>query len=126
MPEMSTPDRALQAPPRLPNGTTRIVALGGISEVGRNMTMFESRFPGSGPRLLVVDCGMLLGKTNAPGVDLGLPDWSADSERLDQLDAVVLTHGHEALIGALPYLLKARPKIPLIGSRLTMALVTAK
>jgi ribonuclease J len=128
---MSTPDRALQAPPRLDKDTLRIVALGGISEVGRNMTMFETRFRtenGSGKksRLLVVDCGMLLGKTNAPGVDLGLPDWSAYSDRLDDIDAIVLTHGHEDHIGALPYLLKSRPNIPLIASRLTSALIVAK
>ena len=54
--------------------TLRIVALGGISEVGRNMTMFETvAAPGAPGRLLVVDCGMLLGKTNAPGVDLACP-----------------------------------------------------
>ncbi|MCW2493139.1 MAG: ribonuclease [Frankiales bacterium] len=128
---MSTPDRALQAPPRLDKDTLRIVALGGISEVGRNMTMFETRFRTENgsrqkPRLLVVDCGMLLGKTNAPGVDLGLPDWSAYSDRLDDIDAIVLTHGHEDHIGALPYLLKARPNIPLIASRLTSALIVAK
>jgi ribonuclease J len=123
---MTTPDRALPAPPKLAKGALRIVALGGISEVGRNMTMFEAR-PAQGPsRLLVIDCGMLLGKTNAPGVDLGLPDWSAYADRLDDIDAVVLTHGHEDHIGALPYLLRSRPDIPLIGSRLTMALVTAK
>jgi ribonuclease J len=125
----------------------RVVALGGISEVGRNMTMFESRSPAvptgeaaggeavasatgrrrdSRSRLLVVDCGMLLGKTNAPGVDLGLPDWSAYNDRLADIDAIVLTHGHEDHIGALPYLLRSRPDIPLIGSRLTMALVSAK
>ena len=123
---MSTPDRALKPPPQLRSGTVRVVALGGISEVGRNMTMFESRH-GRGPsRLLVVDCGMLLGKTNAPGVDLGLPDWSAYTDRLADIDAIVLTHGHEDHIGALPYLLRSRPKIPLIGSRLTLALVAAK
>src|SRR6266550_2729258 len=86
---VSTPDRALETPPTLENGVLRIVALGGISEVGRNMTMFEIN-----RRLLVVDCGMLLGKTNAPGVDLGLPDWSAYEHRLDDLDTIVLTHGH--------------------------------
>jgi ribonuclease J len=98
-----------------------VVALGGIKEIGRNMTMFE--FDG---RLLVVDCGMLLGKTNSPGVDLTLPDWSAYANRLDRIDAVVLTHGHEDHIGALPYLLRDREDIPIIGSRLTLALVAAK
>src|SRR5213592_1285461 len=109
------------APPDLPAGGVRIVALGGIKEIGRNMTMFE--YEG---RLLVVDCGMLLGKTNSPGVDLTLPDWSAFAGRLDRIDAVVLTHGHEDHIGALPYLLRARGDIPIIGSRLTLALVAAK
>jgi len=113
--------RSLGAPPDLPKGALRIVALGGIKEIGRNMTMFE--FDG---RLLVVDCGMLLGKTNSPGVDLTLPDWSAFSDRLDRIDAIVLTHGHEDHIGALPYLLRDRGDIPIIGSRLTLALVAAK
>jgi ribonuclease J len=99
----------------------RVVALGGIGEVGRNMTVFEY-----GNRLLVVDCGMLLGKTNSPGVDLTLPDWSYYRDRLDDIDAVVLTHGHEDHIGALPYLLRERADIPIIGSRLTLALVAAK
>jgi ribonuclease J len=99
----------------------RIVALGGIKEIGRNMTMFE--YDG---RLLVVDCGMLLGKTNSPGVDITLPDWSYYADRLDDVDAVVLTHGHEDHIGALPYLLRERRDIPVYGSRLTLALVAAK
>ncbi|HJQ44602.1 MAG TPA: ribonuclease J [Jatrophihabitantaceae bacterium] len=117
------------AQPRLPElaaGGLRLVALGGIKEIGRNMTVFEYR-PASGPsRLLVVDCGMLLGKTNSPGVDITLPDWSWFADRLDDIDAVVLTHGHEDHIGALPYLLRERRDIPVIGSRLTLALVAAK
>jgi ribonuclease J len=111
----------LVAPPDLPAGAIRVVALGGIKEIGRNMTMFE--YDG---RLLVVDCGMLLGKTNSPGVDLTLPDWSAFADRLDRIDAVVLTHGHEDHIGALPYLLRERGDVPIFGSRLTLALVAAK
>ena len=85
------------------------------------MTMFE--FAG---RLLIVDCGMLLGKTNSPGVDLTLPDWSYFRDRLGEIDAIVLTHGHEDHIGALPYLLRERADVPIIGSRLTLALVAAK
>jgi ribonuclease J len=112
---------SLGAPPEPSAGGIRIVALGGIKEIGRNMTIFE--YEG---RLLVVDCGMLLGKTNSPGVDLTLPDWSAFADRLDRIDAVVLTHGHEDHIGALPYLLRERTDIPVIGSRLTLALVAAK
>src|SRR3954471_9495960 len=113
-------------PPELERGALRVVALGGIKEIGRNMTMFEYR-PAAGPsRLLVVDCGMLLGKTNSPGVDLTLPDWSYFADRLGDIDAVVLTHGHEDHIGALPYLLRERREIPVYGSRLTLALVAAK
>jgi ribonuclease J len=111
----------LGAPADLQPGGLRIVALGGIKEIGRNMTMFEYD-----NRLLIVDCGMLLGKTNSPGVDLTLPDWSAFANRLDRVDAVVLTHGHEDHIGALPYLLRERADIPVIGSRLTLALVASK
>jgi ribonuclease J len=85
------------------------------------MTMFEID-----GRLLVVDCGMLLGKTNSPGVDITLPDWSYFADRLDEIDAIVQTHGHEDHIGALPYLLRERKDIPILGSRLTLALVAAK
>jgi ribonuclease J len=108
-------------PPALAAGALRLVALGGIKEIGRNMTVFEHE-----GRLLIVDCGMLLGKTNSPGVDVTLPDWSYFAARLDDIDAVVLTHGHEDHIGALPYLLRDRRDIPIIGSRLTLALVAAK
>jgi ribonuclease J len=113
-------------PSDLPRGALRVVALGGIKEIGRNMTMFEFRPDDRPGRLLVVDCGMLLGKTNSPGVDVTLPDWSYYSDRLGDIDAVVLTHGHEDHIGALPYLLRERRDIPVYGSRLTLALVAAK
>jgi ribonuclease J len=117
---------ALPAPAELPAGAIRLVALGGIKEIGRNMTVFEYAPAGGPARLLVVDCGMLLGKTNSPGVDITLPDWSFFIDRLDDIDAVVLTHGHEDHIGALPYLLRQRPDIPVLGSRLTLALLASK
>jgi ribonuclease J len=113
-------------PAALADAVLRVVALGGISEIGRNMTVFEHRLDSGGSRLLVVDCGMLLGKTNSPGVDLTLPDWSYYRDRLADIDAIVLTHGHEDHIGALPYLLRERRDVPIIGSRLTLALVSAK
>ena len=116
----------LSPPPALPIGGLRLVALGGIKEIGRNMTMFEYSRGGGQSRLLVVDCGMLLGKTNSPGIDVTLPDWSYFADRLDDIDAVVLTHGHEDHIGALPYLLRERADIPVIGTRLTLALVESK
>ena len=76
-------------PPALAPGALRVVALGGIKEIGRNMTVFEYRPPRGASRLLVVDCGMLLGKTNSPGVDLTLPDWSAFADRLADVDAEI-------------------------------------
>ncbi|WP_433326381.1 ribonuclease J [Spirillospora sp. CA-294931] len=118
---MSHPHPELSSPPQLPEGGLRIVALGGLGEIGRNMTVFEY-----GGRLLIVDCGVLFPETEQPGIDLILPDFEYIRDRLDQVEAVVLTHGHEDHIGAVPYLLRERPDIPLVGSRLTLALLEAK
>ncbi|MDI5977575.1 ribonuclease J [Amycolatopsis magusensis] len=109
------------APPALEEGALRVVALGGIGEVGRNMTVFE--FDG---RLLVVDCGVLFPEDDQPGVDLILPDFRAIEDRLDEIEALVLTHGHEDHIGAAPFLLRLRPDLPIYGSRFTLALLAAK
>lgn len=111
----------LGQPPKLKKGTLRITPLGGLGEVGRNMTVFE--FDG---RLLVVDCGVLFPEESQPGVDLILPDFGSIEDRLDDVAAIVLTHGHEDHIGAVPYLLRLKPDIPLVGSQLTLAFVEAK
>ncbi|WP_033227935.1 ribonuclease J [Nesterenkonia sp. F] len=108
-------------PPKLKNGTMRIVALGGLGEVGRNMAVFELD-----GKILIVDCGVLFPEEEQPGVDLILPDFSYIEDRLDDVVGLVLTHGHEDHIGAVPYLLRRKPDIPLIGSTLTLALVEAK
>jgi ribonuclease J len=118
---VSHPHPELGPPPALPDGGLRLVALGGLGEVGRNMTVFE--YAG---RLLVVDCGVLFPEDFQPGVDLILPDFDYIRDRLDRVDAIVLTHGHEDHIGAVPYLLREKPDIPVLGSRLTLALLEAK
>ena len=111
----------LAGPPPLPEGGLRITPLGGLGAIGRNMTTFE--FDG---KLLVVDCGVLFPDTEQPGVDLILPDFESILDRLGDVQAIVLTHGHEDHIGAVPYLLAHKPDIPLVGSRFTLALVEAK
>ena len=111
----------LPAPPALPAGGLRIFALGGLGEIGRNMAVFENH-----GRLLIVDCGVLFPEEHQPGIDLILPDFAPILDRMDDIEAVVLTHGHEDHIGALPYLLRHRADIPVLGSRLTLALVEAK
>src|SRR5450755_1501710 len=77
-------------------------------------------------RLLIVDCGVLFPEDHHPGVDLILPDFEYIAERLDDIEAIVLTHGHEDHIGAVPYLLRLKADIPLVGSTLTLAMVEAK
>jgi len=99
----------------------RIVALGGLGEVGRNMAVLEH-----GGQLLIIDCGVLFPEDHHPGVDLILPDFEYIADRLDDVQAIVLTHGHEDHIGAVPYLLRLKPDIPLVGSMLTLALIEAK
>ena len=111
----------LPAPPELAPGTLRLTPLGGLGDVGRNMTVLE--FEG---RVLIVDCGVLFPEESQPGVDLILPDFDMLEDRLEDVEAIVLTHGHEDHIGAVPYLLRRRPDIPLVGSRLTLAFIEAK
>jgi ribonuclease J len=118
---VSHPHPELGPPPPLPDGGLRIFALGGLGEVGRNMTVFEY-----GGRLLLVDCGVLFPDPDSPGIDLILPDFTAIDDRLDDVEALILTHAHEDHIGAVPYLLRRRDDIPLVGSRLTLALVSSK
>ena len=111
----------VSTPQPLENGTLRVIPIGGLGEIGRNMTVYE--YEG---KLLIVDAGVLFPEEHQPGVDLILPDFSPIRDRLDDVLGVVLTHGHEDHIGAVPYLLKLRDDIPLIGSTLTLALVEAK
>ncbi len=111
----------IYSPPPLEPGTLRVTPLGGLGEIGRNMTTFE--YEG---KIIVVDCGVLFPEEHQPGVDLILPDIDSLRDRLDDVEGVVLTHGHEDHIGAVPYLLRLKPDIPLIGSQLTLALVEAK
>jgi ribonuclease J len=99
----------------------RIVPLGGLGEVGRNMAVLEQD-----GKLLIIDCGVLFPEDHQPGVDLILPDFDYVRDRLADVVGVVLTHGHEDHIGAVPYLLRLRADIPLIGSQLTLALIEAK
>ncbi|WP_022890894.1 ribonuclease J [Agromyces italicus] len=114
------PDTVIDPAP-LEAGTLRIIPIGGLGEVGRNMTSYEID-----GKILIVDCGVLFPEEHQPGVDLILPDFGFLRDRIDDIVGVVLTHGHEDHIGAVPYLLKLRRDIPLIGSQLTLALVEAK
>ena len=111
----------LEPPPPLPEGALRVIPLGGLGAIGRNMTVLE--FDG---KLLIIDCGVLFPDVEQPGVDLILPDFSPILDRLDDVQAIVLTHGHEDHIGAVPYLLAHKADIPLVGSEFTLALVEAK
>ena len=118
---MNHPHPNLSTPPALTDGGLRIVALGGLTEIGRNMTVFEYK-----SKLLIVDCGVLFPEDNQPGIDLILPDFSYIRDRLQDVVGIFLTHRHEDHIGAVPYLLRERGDIAIYGSALTLALITAK
>jgi ribonuclease J len=113
--------QTLPEPAKLRAGVLRIVPLGGIGEIGRNMTVFEID-----GKLLIVDCGVLFPEEHQPGIDVILPDFGYIRDRLDDVVGIVLTHGHEDHIGGVPYLLRLKQDIPLIGSALTLAFVEAK
>ncbi|SDS33433.1 ribonuclease J [Brevibacterium sandarakinum] len=118
---MASSTRTLTAPSTLHPGGLRVTPLGGLGEIGRNMTVFEHR-----GKLLIVDCGVLFPEEHQPGIDVILPDFTSIRDRLADIVGIVLTHGHEDHIGGVPYLLRERPDIPLIGSELTLAFITSK
>lgn len=111
----------LSAPVELKPDTLRVIALGGLGEVGRNMACLEIN-----GKILIIDCGVLFPEESQPGVDLILPDFSYLEERWADISGLVLTHGHEDHIGAVPYLLRNRVDIPIYGTKLTLAFMNAK
>src|SRR5690348_2973308 len=118
---MSHPHPELGPPPALPRNGLRVVGLGGLGEIGRNMTVFQHA-----GKLLIVDCGVLFPEETQPGIDVILPDFTCIRDRLQDVVAIVLTHGHEDHIGGVPYLLRERSDIPVVGSKLTLAFIDAK
>src|SRR5678815_4300066 len=102
-------------------GTTRIIPLGGLGEVGKNMTVFEA--DGTS---VVVDAGLAFPRDEHLGVDLILPDFSYLADRRAPIRAVVLTHAHEDHVGSLPYLLRDVPVEEVCATRLTLGLVKSK
>lgn len=102
------------------NSKLRVISLGGLEEIGKNMTAFEYN-----NEILVVDCGVAFPEDDMLGVDLVIPDFTYLAKNRDKIVGIVLTHGHEDHIGALPYLLKEL-NIPIYGTRLTIGLVETK
>ena len=102
-------------------GGVRVIPLGGAGEIGKNMYVIE--YEG---RMVVLDCGITFPKNDQMGVDIVLPDFGYVVERRDKLEAIILTHGHEDHIGAVPFLLRAVGQVPIYGRRFTLALVRPK
>ncbi len=100
--------------------TLRVIPLGGLGAIGKNMMVLES-----GDALLVVDTGLMFPDDEMLGIDLVLPDFSYVVENRERVVGLLLTHGHEDHVGAVPYLLK-QAEVPVYGTRLTLALLNAK
>lgn len=101
--------------------TLRIIPLGGVGEVGKNITVIEAA-----GEILVVDCGLAFPEQEMLGIDLVIPDVTYLRENRDRVKAILLTHGHEDHTGGLPYVLPQIPGTPIYTSRLTAGLVTGK
>jgi ribonuclease J len=100
----------------------RVIPLGGLDEIGKNMTVFEY-----GDDMVVVDAGLMFPDAELPGVDLVLPDYSYILKNRERLRGIVITHGHEDHTGALPYLLHdLGTPVPILGSKLTCGLIEGK
>ena len=101
--------------------TLRIIPLGGVGEVGKNITVIEAA-----GEILVVDCGLAFPEPEMLGIDLVIPDVSFLEQNRDRVRAIIITHGHEDHTGGLPYVLPKIPGTPIYATRLTQGLITGK
>ena len=106
--------------PKAPTMPVKVIPLGGLGEVGKNITLYE--YDGD---MLLVDCGMTFPDADTPGVDIVIPDFAYLIENKDKIKGLVVTHGHEDHIGAIPYLLK-QFNLPIYATRLTIGLIAGK
>ncbi len=118
--EHSKPARQKKLPPVDPNAKLRVIPLGGLSEIGKNITVIEY-----GKDIVVVDCGMGFPEEDMPGIDLVIPDITYLENNKDRIRGIFLTHGHEDHIGAIPYALRSINP-PIYGTRLTLGIIKNK
>ena len=103
------------------NKKLKVAFLGGVGEIGKNMTLLEC-----GEDIIIIDAGLSFPTDDMPGIDVVIPDFSYLIERKDKVRAILTTHGHEDHIGAIPFVLKELKKVPVYGSKLTLALIEHK
>ena len=101
--------------------TLKIIPLGGIGEIGKNMTVVQF-----GNDILVIDCGIMFPEEDMPGIDLVIPDTKYLEDNVEKIKGILLTHGHEDHIGAMPYVMRWLPDVPVYGTKLTLGLVNMR
>ena len=112
--------RKPRAPKRNPGAALRVIPLGGLDEIGKNLTVFEC-----GNDIIIIDCGMSFPDEDLPGIDIVIPDFTYLIKNKDRVRGLFVTHGHEDHIGAIPYLLREL-NVPVYGTRLTIGLIEGK
>ncbi|PNV68143.1 ribonuclease J [Enteroscipio rubneri] len=114
--------RSFASPQKDPNATLKIIPLGGLDAIGKNMTAFECKGD-----MILDDAGLMFPDDNHPGVDLILPDYTYVLENAEKLRGIIITHGHEDHTGSLPYLMKDLDRqIPIYGTKMTLGLIEGK